>query len=101
MKKPSEPEDEFFAREDALKQHKLTLDKVHAMKHEEREALKKLHFMHCPKCGMELATVLLHGLTMDRCNHCNGTWLDEAEMQKLFGKEPELLRRVAAIFRGA
>lgn len=82
-------EDEFFAREEALKKQKLALEQTHAMLEKERGELKKLHWMHCPKCGLELHTIKFRGVDIDRCFHCHGTWLDAGELEKLAVHESE------------
>ncbi len=100
LKKPSETEEEYFAREEAAKLYRVTLEKHRQMAQEERAALKKLHFMHCPKCGMELKSIRFRDVVVDRCFNCHGTWLDEHELEKLVGHEgPGLLERIAAVFR--
>ena len=57
--KPSTTEDEYFVREDAEKKRKLAFDLKHQMEHAEQERLKQLHWMHCPKCGMQMHEVRL------------------------------------------
>jgi uncharacterized protein len=99
LKPPSDAEDEYFAREEALKKHKLAVEKARAMESAERERLKQLHFMHCPKCGMDLETTDFKGIQIDRCNNCNGIWLDEGEIERMVGKEPNLIGKIAAVFR--
>jgi RNA polymerase-binding transcription factor DksA len=100
INKPSESEEEYFAREEAAKLYRATLDKRREMAKDEREALKAAHFMHCPKCGMELKSIRLRDVTVDRCFSCRGTWLDERELERLVGHEgPGLLERIAAVFR--
>jgi Zn-finger nucleic acid-binding protein len=69
------------------------------MQEQERERLKQLHWMHCPKCGFELTPVAFKGVTIDRCFHCGGTWLDAGELEALAGKESEFLHRVIALFK--
>src|SRR5215831_18944576 len=99
IKKPSETEEEYFAREEAAKLYRVTLETKRVMVKEERDALKTLHFMHCPKCGMELKSVRLRDVTVERCFNCRGTWLDENELDRLVGHEgPGLLERIAAVF---
>ena len=85
--KPSTNEDEYFAREDAEKKRKLALDQHKKIAQDEREELKKLHYMHCPKCGMPLHTVRFHNIDIDRCFNCQGTWLDKGELDKVAGHE--------------
>ena len=46
----------------------------------ERDNLKQLHQMRCPKCGMELKEIEVRGVQVDRCFSCNGTWLDAGEL---------------------
>lgn len=98
-KKPSHEEDEFFAKEEATRLHNQAMERARKMQEEERERLKALHFMHCPKCGFELTTVKFKGLAVDKCFHCNGTWLDAGELEALAGKESDFLHRIVAVFQ--
>ena len=81
--KPSNTEEEYFARENAERLRKLAADQKKAMAAADREALKKQHWMRCPKCGMELKEVAFGGIEVDRCFSCSGTWLDAGELEKL------------------
>ena len=83
--KTSSPEEEYFARENAEKLRKLAAEEKAKLAVEEAAALKKAHFMRCPKCGMELKTISYQGVEIDRCFHCHGTWLDQGELEKLAG----------------
>ena len=98
MKKPSETEDEFFARQEAEKRRKMVVEASRAMQDSEREALKKQHWMRCPKCGMELQTISFREVQIDRCYHCHGTWLDSGELEALAGKEAGFLQKVLKVF---
>ena len=49
FKKPSHEEEEFFAKEEATRLHNLAIERARKMKQEELDALKALHFMHCPR----------------------------------------------------
>jgi uncharacterized protein len=99
MKKPSETEDEYFARDEAARLARLALEKSRVLEAEERERLKQLHWMHCPKCGMELKRIEFKDIQIDRCFNCHGTWLDDGELEKVAGREPGFIDRVAAVFR--
>ena len=83
--KPNAAEDEYFAREQARKREKLAREEAERRKLEEAEALKKLHWMHCPKCGRELerVTTSLKGFQVDRCPSCHGIWFDKGEVEIL------------------
>ena len=98
-KKPSHEEEEFFAKEEATRLHALAQERARKMKEEELEKLKQLHFMHCPRCGFDLKSVQFKGFTVEKCFHCNGTWLDAGELEALAGKESDFLHRVVAVFK--
>jgi hypothetical protein len=98
-KKPSHEEEEFFAKEEATRLHALTMERARKMKEEELAQLKALHLMHCPKCGFGLQTIKFKGLAIDKCFHCNGTWLDAGELEALAGKESDLLTRIVSLFQ--
>ena len=100
LKKPSESEDEFFARQDAEKRRQLALEKARALKEAELAELKALHFMHCPKCGFQLETITFQGLQIERCYHCGGSFLDQGELERLAGKEPGFIQKVVSVFKG-
>ena len=101
MNKPSETEEEYFAREEAARLYRLTLEKHRQMAQDEQQALKALHYMHCPKCGMELKTITLRDVTVERCFNCHGTCLRrDASSSVSCGQEsPGLLEKIAAVFR--
>ncbi len=98
-KKPSHEEEEFFAKEEATRLHNLAIERARKMHAAELETLKKTHWMRCPKCGFELSTIKFKGLAVDKCFHCNGTWLDAGELEALAGREPDLLKRIVSVFR--
>jgi hypothetical protein len=97
--KPSNEEDEYFAREEAERRHSLAVEQARKLEQEELAQLKKTHWMHCPKCGFKLEPIKFKQLTVDKCFHCNGTWLDAGELEALAGKEPDLLHRIVAVFK--
>ncbi len=97
--KPSHEEEEFFKKEEATRLHNLAMERMRKLQVEEREKLKVLHFMHCPKCGDQLQTIKFKGLAVDKCFNCNGTWLDAGELETLAGREPDFFRRIVAVFK--
>jgi hypothetical protein len=81
--KPSKREDEYFARLE-FERKKEDQEKIqNEMKKKERERLKELHYMHCPKCGMRLIEIDYQHLKIDRCSHCDGVWLDAGELDEV------------------
>jgi hypothetical protein len=98
-KKPSHEEDEYFAKEEANRLHALAVEKGRQLAAAEQERLKQLHFMKCPKCGFDLHAVRYRGLVIDKCFHCNGTWLDAGELEALAGHENDVLHKIIALFK--
>lgn len=85
--KPSTSEDEFFAREDAERKRKLSLEQTKALAASERDRLQKLHHMHCPECGLKLQQLALHGVMVSKCFNCHGVFLNGADLEKMVGEE--------------
>ena len=78
--KPSSPEDEYFVREDAEKKRRIALAMKRQVAADEAAALKELHFMHCPKCGMKMQEVRHGKIDVDTCFSCGGVFLDKGEI---------------------
>jgi hypothetical protein len=81
--KPSEKEEQFF-REQELKArlHKLAQEQE-VMAVDEKRDLKELHWMHCPKCGQQLAMEQYGKVEVDVCPSCKGVWLDATELETI------------------
>jgi hypothetical protein len=100
IKKPSNEEEEYFAREEAQKKHQLAVEATRKMEESDRLARQKLHFMKCPKCGYDLETIKFKDFAIDKCFNCNGTWLDAGELEALAGRDPgNLVERLVAVFK--
>lgn len=84
--KPSSAEEEYFAREEAEKKRQLALQRVKEIAEKDRAEQKKLHYMHCPKCGMDLQEISFRDVLVDKCFSCNGLWLDDGELEKLMSE---------------
>ena len=80
--KPSEKEDEYFARLEIQRRLQAQAQKAQALAEEEKKRLKELHYHHCPKCGTKLEEAVMEGVTVDICPGCHGIWLDEGELEK-------------------
>ncbi len=83
MPKPSTVEGEYFVREDAEKKRKLALQAKKEKQAAELKKLKDLHYMKCPKCGLDLHEIKLRGVDVDVCFSCNGVFLDRRDLEKL------------------
>lgn len=81
--KPSNTEDEYFVREDAEKKRKLALQVKKETEAAELKRLKELHFMRCPKCGLQMQEVKYSGVDVDVCFACGGVFLDKGELESI------------------
>ena len=77
--KPSQNENEYFARQDAewVKSQRAKLDAERATKQPEQKQLD------CPRCDGHLAERSFHDVTIDVCDTCRGVWLDGGELALL------------------
>src|SRR5215217_6427863 len=91
LDKPSTLEDEYFAREDIEKKRKLALQQAEETAAKQREELRKLHHMKCPRCGLDLHSLKRGEVEVDTCFHCHGIWLDAGELELLLahGEHPQ------------
>ena len=99
--KPTKTEDEYFAKEDAEKAKRLRekVSQEDALK--ERERIKGICYMKCPKCGGDLNEVIFRGISIDRCSLCSGVWLDSGELEKLAGEEDKsVIGDILSLFGG-
>ena len=55
----------------------------------ERQKLKDLHYMKCPKCGHDLKEETLENVQLDRCTFCEGIFLDPGELDQLVLKKDD------------
>ena len=97
--KPSEKEEEYFARLEYEKRQKIEREKHENLKAAELTKLKKLHFMRCPKCGMELIEIDYKDIKIDKCSECEGIWLDAGEMEAVAKMEKSGLDKFFGVFR--
>ncbi|MBN1626177.1 MAG: zf-TFIIB domain-containing protein [Deltaproteobacteria bacterium] len=97
--KPSEKEEEYFAKLQFEKQKKIEEEKHKKLKIQEKEHLKKLHFMRCPKCGMELIEIDYKNIRIDKCSECEGIWLDAGELETISKIKKSGLDKLFSVFK--
>ena len=81
--KPSSKEEEYHLRQEAEKLKGRAEQVRRETQQAEREELKQLHWMRCPKCGMELTEIEYRGIQLDKCFSCGGIYLDDGEMEQI------------------
>ena len=98
MVKPSKKEEEYFAKQMFEEKQKIEQDKQKNLAAAERRKAKELHFMKCPKCGMNLVEIDYRNLKVDRCSACEGVWLDSGELAQVVKLEKGALDRLFSVF---
>ena len=92
-------EEEYFARLELERRRKVAEERLVQMRDEERQQERVLHFMKCPKCGMQLEEIAFGDVRVDKCFDCEGMWLDKGELETIQTKEPDFLGRLLNVFR--
>ena len=95
---PSSNEDEYFARKEFERRAKIEESKREEMQAAERQRLKDLHYMRCPKDGMPLLEIDYKGIKIDECSHCKGIWLDHKELDEILRMEKPAISKLFSIF---
>ena len=98
-KNPSEKEEEYFARMEFERKKKLEEEKYKKFIEGEKKRLKELHYMKCPKCGMELIEIKYQGIKVDKCWACEGIWLDAGELKAISKFEKTGLDKLFSVFK--
>jgi len=96
--KPSEKEEEYFARLEFERRKKVEEEKHRRLTKEEKKRVKELHHMRCPKCGMELIEIDYKGIKVDKCSECEGVWLDAGELAAVSKMEKTVLDKLFSVF---
>lgn len=99
VKKPSELEEEYIARMEYEKRKKIEEEKQKKLAEEEKKRLKELHYMRCPKCGMQLIEIDYKNVKVDKCSECEGIWLDAGELETIAKLEKSGLDKLFSVFK--
>ncbi|HSL99125.1 MAG TPA: zf-TFIIB domain-containing protein [Candidatus Limnocylindria bacterium] len=99
-RKPSESEEEYFARVEFERRKKIEKEKRQSLAGEEKKRLRDLHYMKCPKCGMDLIEVDYKSVRMDKCPGCEGVWLDLGELDAVAKMDKSMIDRIFGLFPG-
>ncbi|KJR40959.1 hypothetical protein MCHI_003153 [Candidatus Magnetoovum chiemensis] len=98
-RKPAGNEDEYIARNEFAMKKALEEKRHKMMKEDEKRALKELHYMRCPKCGMDLIEVDYQTIKVDKCSSCDGVWLDAGELETVSKLEKGILDKFFSVFK--
>ncbi|MCM2315452.1 MAG: zf-TFIIB domain-containing protein [Thermoanaerobaculia bacterium] len=98
---PSDSEKEYFLKLELEKLRKLQEESAARMKEETKKKLKELHWMNCPKCGMDLKEVEYQNVKVDYCGSCGGSFFDAGEIEQRLklGEEQNVLGKFLKVFK--
>ena len=99
LNKPSEQEEEYFARIEFEKRKQIEEEKQKKLIEEEKKRLSELHFMRCPKCGMQLIEIDYKNIKVDKCSGCDGIWLDAGELEAVSKLEKSGMDKLFGVFK--
>ena len=98
--KPTDAEEEYFRKHEYTKIRKAREAEAARMSEQQRRQARELHFMKCPKCGMDLQEITFRNVALDKCLACGGIWLDEGELEQISEAESSgYLASLRRIFR--
>ena len=92
-------EEEYFLRLEMERRRKAEEEHQKKLAAEEKKKLKDLHYMRCPKCGMELSEIDYQKVKIDKCFNCDGVWLDAGELGLVTKLEASVLNKLFGIFK--
>lgn len=75
--KPSQNEDDYFAKRDAewIRERRAELDR------QEKAASTATKTLKCPRCGNALTEREFQNVKLDACDKCKGVWFDAGEVE--------------------
>jgi len=97
--KPTDKEEEYFARLEFEKKKKNQKEHKAKLNEKDKKKLKKLHYMHCPKCGQDLVEIDYKDIAVDKCSGCDGIWLDAGELEQVAKLGKGRLEKWFVVFR--
>jgi len=80
------PEEEYIKKQEILAYKKRAMKIQKEQDQAEKDRLKELHFMCCPKCGEKMDEVELSGIKIDKCFSCGGIYFDDGELETFIEK---------------
>jgi hypothetical protein len=96
--KPSEQEEEYFARQEFERRKQALAEQESRAAEEERLRILAVARDRCPKCGAALVAVHYRGVEVDKCARCQGAWLDCGALDQVVAEEKGFLGGLKRIF---
>jgi len=96
--KPTEKEEDYFIRKEFERKKKREEELHKHLAAEEKKRLKSVHYMRCPKCGMELIEIDYKNIKIDKCSECSGIWLDNGELEMITKFDKPIIAKFLKMF---
>ena len=97
--KPTETEAEYFDKVEFERRKMRETEKQAQFVEEDKRKLKELHYMRCPKCGMQLIQIDYKRIAVDKCSSCGGVWLDAGELEVVSEMDKGALGKFFSVFK--
>ena len=89
-------EEEYFKRKD-----RETLARLRESMREAAKARgEDVSTLDCPRCDGRLHEVIFDDVRIDRCDHCEGVWLDTGELEHIISQEKASGRWLSVLWPG-
>ena len=96
--KPSEQEEEYFARQEFERRKQALAEQESRAAEKERLRVLAVAKDRCPTCGAPLVAVPFRGVELDKCSRRQGVWLDCGELDQVVAEEKGFLGGLKRIF---
>ena len=96
--KPSEQEEEYFARLEFERRKQALAEQQPPADVEASQQQVAVSQFRCPRCGASLVEMHYKGIEIDKCSRCQGIWLDGGELEQILPEEQGLLGALKRIF---
>jgi len=96
--KPSEQEEEYFARLEFERRKQVLAGQQPPADVEATQQQVAVTQFRCPRCGASLVEMHYKGIEIDKCSRCQGIWLDGGELEQILPEEQGLLGALKRIF---
>jgi hypothetical protein len=96
--KPSEQEEEYFARLEFERRKQALAERQLPAGTEAYQQEVAVAQFRCPKCGAPLVQMRYKGIEIDKCSACQGIWLDCGELEGMLTEEQGFLQALKRIF---
>ena len=92
-------EETYFIKQELERKMKRLKEQRAKLDAEEKQKLKELHHMRCPKCGARLAEISYKDILIDKCINCQGVWFDVGELEQVTKDEDSFVHSMLKIFK--